>query len=162
MKRIEPARWEENIFLAVFMLWGAYIFYRTFLLPPSYHQTVGAAVYPRFIVGLLTILFSAVFIQKSKVKRLKVPAEIETQVHSDSRPPLLISALVVIAYGLGFTFVGYFVSSFIFIVILISVLSDYSPGLIPRAVLISTSVTGLIYLFLVKFLNLYFPESWLF
>lgn len=162
MKKNGLARHGEIIFLSVLMILGVYIFYQTFFLPPSYYQLLGAAAYPRLIVALLAILCLVVLAQKNKAKPSTAPAGIEPSRPSGARPPLLASALLVVAYGLGFTFLGYFVSSFIFIVLLVYVLSGYLPKVIPKAILISAAVTGFMYLFLMQFLNLYFPQAWLF
>jgi hypothetical protein len=161
MKKNSLAQHGEIIFLVALILLGAYIFYRTFFLPPSFHQILGAAAYPRFIVGFLSILCLIILAQKLKEKPA-APEGSKPGQPTDARPPLLISALLVIAYGLGFSFLGYFVSSFIFIVVLIYVLSGYLPRIIPWATLISAAVTAFMYLFLVQFLDIYFPETWLF
>ena len=162
MNKNQSARNGEIIFLAVLMLLGAYIFYRTFFLPPSFHQILGAAVYPRLIVGLLAILCLMVLWRKIKTAPFAAPAKAGAAPAGGAKPPLLASSLLVAAYGLGFTFLGYFVSSFVFIVLLVFVLSGYSRKVIPRAVLISAAVTALMYLFLVCFLDLYFPATLLF
>jgi putative tricarboxylic transport membrane protein len=152
----------ETLFITGIMILGALMFYLTFDLPPSWYQPLGAAVYARVIVSVLEILCLVVVIQgfgKTKGKKDARSAMPETD---KTRPPMLASGLMVLAYGLAVTFIGYFVSSFIFMILFIFVLSARSFKVIPKAVAVGLVVMTTLYIFLKYFLNLYFPETWLF
>ena len=152
----------ETVFLAGIMILGALMFYLTFDLPPSWYQPLGASVYARIILSILELLCLIVLLRNLGRTQKRGDAPDSAPKPDRVSPPMRSSGIIVFLYGLAVTFVGYFVSSFLFIVVLIFVLSARAVRMIPKAAAVGLLVMTTLYIFLKYFLNLYFPETWLF
>ena len=146
------------------MLLGIYILIASQGLQPSRYQPLGAAAYSRIIVGLL--LVCGVICLWSMSRKPAAPkaqaAAAAKPAAGGSRLTMVLFVALVILYGLGFMWVGFFSSSFVFISLSSFLLSERRSIDLGKAVATALVVVGLVYVCFKYFLNLYFPEAWLF
>ena len=148
----------EVLFLSVLMGMAGYLFYLTFSLSPSWYQPVGAADYSRFIFVLLEIVCGLRMFKIFRQAKFNEKSTLDNKIEIKRiRNCVLLTMLVIFIYLIGLTSLGYFISTFLFLVICMWILSYYSLKIIPKAILISIILVALLYILFGQILNIYFP-----
>jgi len=145
------------------MLMGVTIFIASLGLESSMYQPLGAACYSRIIIGLLLLCgIGSLWSTRRKLAASKESVETKKTAGDGSRLKMSLFVVLVVLYGLGFMWLGFFSSSFLFISLSVFLLSGQRPIDLGRGVATAVVVVGLVYVCFKYFLNLYFPEVWLF
>ena len=153
---------KEYLFPLTVMAIGGLLFYQSFHLTSTMPQPMSSALYARIII-IFVELMGVIFIVSDMLKRSPAPKK-KVVSAEDKTTSLQSLAIIVlsIAYGISFAYIGYCVTSFAFLFLLIWMLSRKTSKELVKALMISVIVTGLLFLCFQKFLNIYFMESLLF
>ena len=141
---------------------GGLFFYQSFHLTSTMPQPMSSALYARIII-IFVELMGTIYIISDLMKRPPAPKEAVKAPQAQAGTLQSYAVIVLsIAYGISFAYIGYCVTSFAFVLLMIWLLSRKTSKEFLRALLVSVIVTGLLFLCFKKFLNIYFMESLLF
>ena len=132
----------DRIISIIFMLIGSIFYYKSFSYP---HEST---IYVRFILIILMFLSVLLFIWPKQQKKQSL-----IELFSKQR---IMALLLTIAYIILIPIIGYFVSTFIF---LITFMWSYNHKGLPKYLMIAAGASIGIYVLFQKFLTVWFPTG---
>ena len=159
---------KEYLFPLTVMAAGWILFYQSFHLTLTMEQPMDSALYSRIIIIFLELM-GAIYIVTDVWKHRSDPkaAAVEKKVLTpEARATKLRSNIVIVlslAYGIGFAYIGYCVTSFAMVFTMICMLvAKRNRKEIIKAFVISMIVTSFLYVCFKAILNIYFMDPILF
>ena len=153
---------KEYLFPLTVMGIGGLFFYQSFHLTNTMPQPMSSALYARIVIIIVELLglFTIISEMRKKPAECKDAPRAAKEKTADYQSYAVI--VLSIIYGISFAYIGYSVTSFAFVFILIWLLSAKTKKELLKGLLVSVLVTGFLFLCFKKFLNIYFMESLLF
>ena len=141
------------ILVAVMLFLIVGIFYFTKDMPREMHGIVGPGQWPRFIAVVMSIFTGILLFQTISMKKSDTPSPIDFK--SKGFKKVFIIFLVLIAFSLALTTLGFLISSSLFIIAVMLVMGERN---ILRILLSSIGFTIIIYIFFGLLLNVMLPR----
>lgn len=140
------------------------IWYYTFFLPTSYYQSVGGEVYPRIIGTIVLAISLFMLFRQMKPGLAKNPQDTQPIINipKEAKKVLLGVFVITFFYMLLVTYIGYFVTTLVFLVVMMWSLSEYNSGVLMRATLISLVITFMLFVSFSYAFHVYLPKGLLF
>lgn len=120
------------------------------------------------VLSWLLIIFSIggiireYLLNRSVTKEEKTPQEtMKPEANTTIKTRIVLSMVLLFLFVLGFTFIGYYVSSFVFVFLITWLMFDWEKKKWLASLLFSIMLNGALYI-LFSFIDVYFPKTLLF
>ena len=140
------------ILIAVMLLIVAGVFYFTKDMPKEFFGVVGPSLWPRFI-AIVLLIFTGLLLFQTVFDKSGSPSPINIKSKGLKRVFGLFGVLI--GFGILLPIMGFLVSSFLFLVVVMSVMGEKKKL---RILFSSIGITVLLYVFFEYLLNVFLPR----
>lgn len=153
----------DYLVVLITFIFSVFIWYQTFLLPPTLYQSVGVELYPRIIataVLIACVIMLVSFIRKKGTKSKNDEGEQSADEDGEKYPLVTILALIITTiYVFTSVYIGFYVSTFVYLMIMLTEINDFNWRKLGSTFIISLAITFVFYFVFNYVFKVYFPEG---